>query len=410
MSPLKRSQTRSRGVRPHSGVKGLWAGAVLWVVLGVWTALWAWLRWTPSGISWHFFPEGAHLLFGTDGLRLYARHPELQIGPLTFALVEPLTALPAAAALAVAQILMTGAGVLALWLIAPLAARDAADVEPRGGPARSRADQRVLLAGLVLLPFWTVLSVRWAHPDDVLAMLFAAVAVRAVHGGRGAVAGLGLGAAIAAKPWAIGFTPMLLALPASALGRAVVVLGLAAAAGWAPFVLADSATVTALHPPVLIADTSVLRLVGIRDQTVPGWTRTAQLLLAPAVAVVAVLRRRWPAVPLVAIAVRLALDPQDIGYYTAAAVLAAALADLACTERLVPWATIATALAWWHPFVEDFATRFSTAHGVGLWWFQHPSAVAAVHLVWALGVLALLFVPGARDREPGRADRSLAPA
>ena len=258
----------------------------------------------------------------------------------------------------------------------------------------------MLVAGLVVLPFWTVLSVRWTHPDDVLAMLLAAAAVRAIHHRRGPLAGLALGAAIAAKPWAVGFTPMLLALPASALAGAIAAAAAAAAAGWLPFLLADPGTVAALHPPVLIADTSVLRLAGIRDQTVPGWTRTAQFLLAPAAALIAVLRGRWAAVPLVAIALRLALDPQDIGYYTAGVVLAAAVADLACSDRLLPWATIVTALVWWHPFVVDFATRFTTAHGISLWWFQHSSVVAAVHVAWAVAVIVVLLAPGTLLRQP----------
>ena len=416
MTSGERSPIRIPGVKPHSDGKtpqaSGWLGArVVWGALAVWTAGWAWLRWTPSGISWHFFPQGAHLLFGgsgtaADGLHLYARHPELQIGPLTFAVVEPLTWLPAAAALATAQVLMTAAGLLALWLVAPLAARDqdsrrdsgSDSTRTRGPGFRFRfrsgsGEVRVLLAGLVVLPFWTVLSVRWTHPDDVLAILLAAAAVRAIHARRGSLAGLALAGAIAAKPWAVGFTPMLLALPASALAGAIAAASIAVAAAWLPFLLADSGTISALRPPVLIADTSVLRLVGITGQTVPGWTRTAQFLLAPAAALLAVVRGRWAAVPLVAIAVRLALDPQDIGYYTAGALIAAALADLACSDLLLPWATIVTAVLWWHPFVVDFATRFTTAHGISLWWFQHPSVVASAHLAWSAAAVALLFVP-----------------
>ncbi|HEY4850662.1 MAG TPA: hypothetical protein VII22_07685, partial [Streptosporangiaceae bacterium] len=117
-------------------------------------------------------------------MNLYAEHPELQIGPLAFLVAAPLAALGDAAQ-PLALILMTAAGPLCLALIAPLV------------PQWHRV-RRVFLAGLVLMPAWTVLSVRFGHLDDVLALVLAVVALRAVVANRAAFAGLALGAAVAA--------------------------------------------------------------------------------------------------------------------------------------------------------------------------------------------------------------------
>jgi hypothetical protein len=380
----------ARRQRPAARAAWWATDLLLWPVLAAWTVFWAWLRWSPSGISWHFFPLSARLLFGDAGLRMYAQHPELQFGPLTAIVVAPFTLLPSAAGLAAAQATMTVAGLFALWLVTPLA-----------GPVGRRRTLRILLAGLVLVPTWTVLSVRWAHPDDVLALVLLAGAIRAVAAGRGLIAGLLLGAAVAAKPWAVGAGPILLALNRRDLLRGLPAAALVTVGAWVPFVLADAGTLAALRPPVGINSSSPLRLFGVRAEVVPRWTRTAQLVAAPLAGLLAVLRRRWPAALLVAIAVRLALDPQDIAYYAGGAVLAAVITDLAVTGWLVPWTSLVTAAVLWQPFVVDFEHRMQVTHGLSLWWFQHPTEVALVHLGWTLAVLALLAVPDRLVRSIG---------
>ncbi len=355
-----------------------WREAGLWLAVLAWTATWGWLRAQPSGISWHYFPFGARLLLQGSGLHLYARHPELQIGPVTFLLVSPLTLLSAGAARACAQVLMTAALPAALALLAPLLP-----------PPRRRI--RLLLAALVLAPTWTVLSVRWAHPDDVLALLLVCLAIRALAAQRPVLAGLALAAAVGAKPWAVGALPLVLLLS----GRRRTVAALTAAGGiaaiWGPFLLADSGTLTALRPPLGVNSSSVLAWFGYGGKVLPSWDRTAQLVLPVLIALVAVLRRAWPGALLCAIAVRLVLDPQDIAYYAAGAALAAAIYDLLGTRWRVPWTTLATVLALWQPFVTDFARRYQTSHGLSLWWFRHPGAVAGIHLAWAIGVLLVVL-------------------
>lgn len=130
--------------------------------------------------------------------------------------------------------------------------------------------RRMLLAAIVLIPAWTVLSVRWGHLDDVLAMIFAIVALRAVSADRPVLADLVLAAAIASKPWAIGFVPLLLALPRGRL-RAVTATAAGTALAWAPFVLANPRTLGALHPPVGLSPSSGLHTLGVRGVLTPPW-------------------------------------------------------------------------------------------------------------------------------------------
>jgi hypothetical protein len=354
--------------------------ATLWLTILAWTAGWGLARATPSGISWHFFVDGVRGL-GADGLHLYAAQPQLQIGPLAFAVAAPLQALPASVGLIVAQVLMTAALPLALAVIAPLVT----------GPHRAT---RLLATALVLAPTWTVLSVRWAHLDDALALVLLCLALRACRDGRVVLGGLAVGLAVDAKPWALVGIPLLLLLPRPRNGFAVAIATTVAA--WAPFVVADPSTLTALHPRVGISDSSVLRLLGVRGTVVPGWDRTAQLLLAPLVALITAVRGRWPAALLAGIAVRLVLDPQDLAYYAAGAVLAAALVDLLLTRTRLPWATLSASVVFWQPFTPDFAHRLTTTHGLALWWFEHPQQIAAAHLVWAVLVVAAALAWPAR--------------
>ncbi len=354
--------------------------AVLVVV--AWTVLWARLLWTPSGISWHFFSDGSHALVHSSGLRLYARNPSLQIGPLTFVATAMMTWLPAPTARAVAQVLMTAAGPLMVWWLAPLV-----QVE--------RRTLRLALAALVVVPAWTVLSVRWMHLDDVLAMVFTVAAIRAVAAGRAPWAGLAIAAAAASKPWALGFAPLLLVLD-----RRRIVAFAAAGAGlvacWAPFFVMDMQTLRALHPSVGVSADSGLRTFGYRGSRVPSWGRTAQLVAAPLVGLASVLRRRWPGLFIAAFVARLALDPQDAAYYIGAAAMCAVIFDLLATRWTVPCMTIVTVLVLWQPFVPDFSKALTMSHGWSLYWYSHPATVGVAHTVWA--VLTIGFVILAPDR------------
>jgi len=347
------------------------------IFLTVWTAWWAWRMWPDSGLSWHFSVDGADLLLHGSGLNIYADAPWLQTGPLSLVVAALLSPLPANAAKNVALVAMTAAGPL---LIAALA--------PRVGPeGRLR---RLLVAAIVVIPAWTVLSVRWGHLGDVLAMAFAILALRAVSADRPVLAGVALAAAVAAKPWAVGFLPLLLVLPRGRL-RAAATAAAGTALAWAPFVLANPRTLGALHPPVGMSPSSGLHTLGARGVMLPSWGRTAQLVLSPAAALAAVLIRGSPGVLLVSVAVRLALDPKDNAYYIGSAALAAVVFDLLGTRWTVPWTTLGTVVVFWQPFTKDFVHWQQSTTGLTHWWFAHQEVVGAIHVAWAVAAVVLVF-------------------
>jgi hypothetical protein len=357
--------------------RATWTRLVPWAGIAAWTAVWVWWQSNPSGLSWHFFVSGTHLLFGGPGLNLYAEHPELQIGPLAFVVAAPLTVLGEATQ-PIALLLMTAAGVACLYLIAPLVS----------APHR---ELRVFLAGVLLMPAWTVLSVRFGHLDDVLALLLAVGALRAVSAGRPGLAGVTLGLAVAAKPWALGFIPLLLVLDKRRLAGAGSALA-ALIAAWAPFMIANPATLAALRPPVGVAPSSGLAALGYRGDLIPAWDRVGQFVLAPVAALAPVLRGRWPGLFLVAVAIRIAMDPKDNPYYIGGAALAAVVFDLLATRRMIPWATLVTVIVLWQPWAVDYGRRLETSSGLSLWWFQHPSIIGLLHLAWAAAMIALVLL------------------
>ncbi len=342
-----------------------------------WTVWWAWRMWPDSGVSWHFSVDGANLLLHGSGLNLYADAPWLQTGPLSLVVAALLSPLPANIAKNVALVAMTAAGPLLIAALAPLVA-----------PARRH--RRMLIAAIIVIPAWTVLSVRWGHLDDVLAMTFAIAALRAVSAHRPVLAGVALAAAIATKPWAVGFLPLLLVLPRGRL-RAAATAVAGTALAWAPFVLANPRTLGALHPPVGLSPSSGLHTLGARGVMMPPWGRTAQLLLSPAAAAAAVLSRGLPGVLLVSVAVRLALDPKDNAYYIGSGALAAVVFDLLGTGWTIPWTTLATIVVFWQPFTKDFVHWQHSTTGLTHWWFAHQGAVGAIHVAWAVVVVVLVF-------------------
>ena len=361
--------------------------ALAWAVVVAWTGWWAVRQADPSGISWHFFRTGADALFHGSGLSLYADNPTLQIGPLAFVVAGAVGAIDPNHDIGLAQIVMTLLAAVVLWAVTASL------------PRRDRA-WAVLAGGLVLAPAWTTLSVRWMHLDDALALTFIALVVWAVspvarRGGAGhpVVAAVAMALAPAAKPWAVIAYPLLLLLPHRVRWPTILYAVAGTAAAWLPFLMADTGTLAALRPEVRVDQTSGLWWLGYHGTYLPPWDRLAQLLGAPLVALVAVWRRCWPGALLAGVAVRLVLDPQNLGYYAAGAVLAALVLDLHGRRWRIPWFALVTAIVFWQPFVSDFARRFDLATGLGLWWFRHPGTVAGIHVVWAALALVAAFWP-----------------
>jgi hypothetical protein len=297
-----------------------------WVV--IWFAAMAW----HGGMSWHFFVQGGQALADLDdpagGLHLYAVAPVLQIGPVAFLVTEGLRVFGGRPDLLAAQLLGTAGGAYVLWQAGRLGRR----LQP--WPV------------VFFVPVWMYLAVASTHLDDVLALIGGVAALAAARAGRPILAGLLLGLAADAKPWALGFAALLLLLPgwrAKACGGLTTVV--VVALGWLPFFLADPRSSRLLHFTIVNTPLSALRALGFTDPRTPPWDRPAQALIAIALGVLAVRRGRWAAVLLLAVAARIALDPGTNRYYAAGAVAGAVVWDLAGSHLRFPWWTAGAAVS-----------------------------------------------------------------
>jgi hypothetical protein len=140
-----------------------------------------------------------------------------------------------------------------------------------------------------------------------------------------------------------------------------------------------------MHYTILNRPGSALRALGVSDPRTPSWDRPAQLLLGWALGAAALLRGRWPAVILLGVGARIALDPGDWAYYTAGVLVGALLWDMAGMSRPIPLWTVASfaALTAVHEVTSDSAVfglvrlglviAFSGAILLGPpWWSRVP--------------------------------------
>lgn len=286
---------------------------------------------------------------------------------------------------------LLAAAALAWWLERTLRAD--------GRPALDRwAVVAVVLGAPVVLR-----TLRDGHPEDVLAGVLAVAAVLAAARGRAIPAGVALGLAVTAKPWAVlAVLPVLLAAPR---GRVVLLAaaGLAAAAVYLPILLlaehrggADlNAVVTTgrlFHPQQLLWPLREAHTLGggVTAYTAPAWAgriaHPAIVLAGVALTAIWGLRRRATgAVPddaLLALAaclmLRCLLDPWNLAYYAVPPMLALVAWEALRRDGL-PVLTIALGALTWLSFVE--LPRL-------LGW----DALAAAYLLWAAPFTALLWV------------------
>jgi len=310
------------------------------IAAGCWTAGWFVILSPHGGIAWKFFTQGGTLLFESQsparalpgGLHLYANYPQLQIGPLAFLITQALRVLGPNQGLFATEAILSALGVYLVHAIERIA------LTVRPGLARQPMMLRFtfLAGGAVFLVAWVELAAAFAHLDDALALALAVLAVRAAVTGHPVSAGLCIGLGTDAKPWAIAFLPVLLVLPVRAWWRAAAAAAAIVAAAWLPFAIADPHSTAALHYTIRNLPGSALRALGVTDRRTPSWDRTAQLLIGWGLALVALWRRRWPAVILLAVGARIALDPADHGYYTAGIMVGALLWDALGSRRPVP--------------------------------------------------------------------------
>jgi len=362
----------------------------LYLALLCWAALWFAVLAPRGGIDWKFFTTGTSLLFGghpaviggitggsdaagpaglpgpppAGGLHIFADYPALQMGPLSYLVTGVLRHLSPDNGLVAAEVLLQAVGLLIVFLIERIA------LLARPKLAGTKAFQLTLLAGgAVFLVAWSELAAAFAHLDDGLALLLAVLAVRAAVSpgpapsspGPAAVSsgpapaspgtasiwwppllsGLCIGLAVDAKPWALVFLPVLLMFGAGRRGvAAFATAAVTIALAWLPFFIADPGSVNATRYLIRNEPMSALRALGVRQDYTPSWDRTAQALLGCVLGVLAVWRRRWPAILLLAGGARIVLDPAAHSYYTPDVMVGALLWDLLGSRRPFPLWTV----------------------------------------------------------------------
>ncbi len=335
---VRNADTASAERRDASEVGRIGRWPVRWhhVLLTVWTICWFLIAERHGGVSWHYLKQGESLLFGQmggGGLALYANHPELQIGPVSFLTAGLFAPFSDAVGEKLAEAAMSGLG---LWMLV-LIGRAAADNYLGTGLNHKRLQQRVLIAGAAFIPMWVEVSVRFAHLDDVMALFFTTLAVRALVRNQATATGVFLALAVDSKPWAVAFLPLLLALPKNTwLRSAAWTVGLVAVA-WLPFYVGNGNTMAAAHFTIPNQPATSLRWFGVNDPVTPWWDRPAQMALGLGLGTLAVRRGRWAAVVLLAADARIVLDPSVYTYYNASVLLGTLIWDAIGQRRLVPW-------------------------------------------------------------------------
>ncbi|MEY9872000.1 hypothetical protein ABH931_001474 [Streptacidiphilus sp. MAP12-33] len=314
--------------------------------LALWALVWMVVEMPGGAYSWHYFSHGSALLFGgaganpPGGLHLYANYPGLQIGPFAFVCAQLLRSIGPDNGVVAGQLAMTAAGLLVLHTLERCVVTARPDLLRR--PAALR--RTLVLGGGVFLVVWESLAVHYGHLDDALALLCAVLAVRALLADAPAAAGLCLGLAVDAKPWALAFLPLVLAAPRIRRRHVAVYAAVTVLLAWLPFVLADPGTLSATQYAIVNEPSSALRALGVGTAGTPSWDRLAQLVVGCGLGLWAVVRGRWEAVLLLGVGARIALDPGVYAYYTAGLLVGALCWELLGLRHPVPiWSLTAFA-------------------------------------------------------------------
>ncbi len=288
--------------------------------------------------AWHWFDQAAHLLIGQEpgpqALHLYAGHPEFQFGPLSILAAVPLAMAGALAAMAT----LSAVGVWCAVALTRLVGRLCPSADPRATWISTT------VGGVLLVLVWGDVAVRTTHLDDGLALAATVAALAAAARGRGGLAAVAFGVAGAAKPWAVAFAPILLALDDDHRWRHLALAFAIVALTWAPFVLAEPETLRIGDFTIANESSSALRVLGVDNPATPGWVRPTQLVGGLVVAAGLAIRGRWTSVVMAAVAVRLLFDPAANRYYTVGLVLGLLLHELLTRPERLPWMAACAAL------------------------------------------------------------------
>jgi hypothetical protein len=332
-----------------------------WVVLAALTVVVALVQLPgPHATAWHFFDDAARLLIGrapsgeAGGLRLYADHPDLQFGPLSIVLAVPFALLGETVGQWAAMAVTAAAGLGAYALVL-------SGVECMLPSSRRVPDSVMLFGGALVVTTWGDIAIRTAHIDDAVTLVGLAAALRWCALDRARPATLALAVSAAAKPWGLMFAPLALVPTGHHRGRRMVLVAMAVVLTWAPFVLAESATLDVGNFRIINDPTSVLRALGIDDPLTPLWVRPLQLVGGFVVVAAVVLRGWWPAALACGLAWRLLLEPGAHRYYTAGVVLALLFVELRARPNRLPMATAISALVLELTALPDAPDRFGLA-------------------------------------------------
>lgn len=284
-----------------------------------------------GGYTWHYVVSGTQELFSSRGLHLYADHPEIQMGPLTFVTAAPFVFLGR-------SVVARGVGMATLVAVGLLCLRQC---ERLAGTALPFDRQRIFLwAGVLFAPAWVEIAVHWEHPDDALALLCILLALRLALADNYILAALALGLAVDFKPWAAALIGIALIPGWQRLPIFIGTFALTVAIVWLPFLLSDPHAMRMTTFTIPNAPSSVLRVFGVSDTRTPSWCRQAQLVGGAVVTAIFVKWQRWAGVIAAAVSVRMLLDPANKNYYTGGLLLGTLLFDVAIASALIPWSTI----------------------------------------------------------------------
>ena len=356
-----------------------------WLVLFSATALVALAQVPTAGVSWHYIVTGSHVLFSPTWPQLFALHPELQMGPLTFLLGAPFVlALHGATGMWAAFVFLLGVGLLTVRELRSLMR-----------PGDRTAERRWLLASLAVMVAWGEVAVHYGHVDDAMALFFGVLALRLLRSGHPVIGALAVAIAIDFKPWAVPLIALVLLAPRGRRSKLLVLIPVAVAAVWVPFAvgagLAGSSALTFTLP---IAPASPLPLL-LDDGTTPFWCRPAQLLGGLALAALAIRAGRWPSALVIVIALRMLLDPTTHNYYDVGIIIGAAIFDIVVTRKVVPLATVGVLGLIYLP---SYAlVEYPDVRGVG-----RTIALVAIILI---GFARAPLIPAGAEPRPGL-DRS----
>lgn len=334
-----------------------------------------------------------NVVYAGNPFALYARNPLLQIGPPSWL---PVAAFQWASPHTVNQgfgIVMVLLGLGAVAAVEGIAVSAHPDLT-----ARRRLSMLLVLGGGVMV-MWGYNIGRWHHLDDVIGLTFTAYGCWLIQRRKAWwLIGIFIGTAVAAKPWAIILTPVLIGLPREARSKATLATIVVAGAWWAPFILGSSGTIHALGSyPIPVHQGSVLWLFGLRGD-VQHWLRPVQFLGGLALGVLIAKRASmaWLAAPLGALAFRVITDPFIWSYYGMGPVLFAFVWDMARGRGRQRWPlyTVATlaveGLLPWLPIV--IARQSFSAWALAVEWSK---------LAWGLAVIAGLLIETRCEDERG---------